>query len=116
MNMTANLLGLGNAVTPLGIAAMRELDKLNPAPHTASPSMMTLTVINTASIQLIPTTIIALRLSAGSKAPFAIMPAVWLSSLVSVCAGVAVVKAFCSAGSFNLVKRSQIKKKAAVDI
>ncbi len=102
MNMTASLLGLGNAVTPLGIAAMNELNKLNPNPCRASPSMIMLTVLNTASIQLVPTTIIAIRLSSGSASPSVIIPAVWLSSFVSVCAGIMVVKAMCIVGGKKL--------------
>jgi len=68
-NMSANLLGLGNAATPMGIKAMQELQKLNPDPKTATPAMCTLLAINTASITLVPTTLIAIRMSFGSANP-----------------------------------------------
>ncbi len=94
MNMTANLLGLGNAATPLGMAAMQELAKEQPAhlQTTASADMATLVVINTASIQLIPTTIALLRLQYGAQNPMDILPAILLCSLCSVTAGVLVCK------------------------
>jgi spore maturation protein A len=65
-NMSANLLGLGNAATPMGLKAMEELQKLNPDKQVASPAMCTLLAINTASITLIPTTMIAIRMQYGS--------------------------------------------------
>lgn len=94
MNITANLLGLGNAATPLGIAAMEELEKQNPNPGTASGHMVLFVVLNTASLQLIPTTTAALRLAAGSAAPLEILPAVWFSSLCSVSAALLAAKLF----------------------
>lgn len=84
MNVAANLLGLGNAATPLGIAAMRELEELNPNPTVASNHMVTFVVLNTASLQLIPTTTAALRLQAGAAAPFDILPAVWVTTACAV--------------------------------
>lgn len=84
MNMAANLLGLGNAATPLGLTAMRELEKISPQPGVASNHMVTFVVLNTASLQLIPTTIAALRLEMGSQAPLDILPAVWVTSLCSI--------------------------------
>lgn len=83
MNLSANLLGLGNAATPLGLAAMRELQKLNRQKDTASNAMVTFVVLNTASLQLIPTTCAVLRQQAGSAAPMEILPAVWISSVAS---------------------------------
>jgi len=68
-NMSANLLGLGNAATPMGIKAMQELQKLNPLKDTASPAMCTLLALNTASITLIPTTLIAIRINFESANP-----------------------------------------------
>lgn len=84
MNLSANLLGLGNAATPLGLAAMRELQKLNPHKAAASNAMVTFVVMNTASLQLIPTTCAVLRQQAGSAAPMEILPAVWLTGLSSL--------------------------------
>jgi spore maturation protein A len=68
-NMSANLLGLGNAATPMGIKAMQELQKLNPDKETATPAMCTLLAINTASITLVPTTLIAIRMNFDSAHP-----------------------------------------------
>ena len=85
-NVCANLLGLGNAATPMGLAATKRLARHAP-PGQASDEMCRLIVLNTASIQLIPANVAALRASLGCKAPFDILPAVWISSLLSVSAG-----------------------------
>lgn len=92
MNMAANLLGLGNAATPLGIKAMEELEKENPEPGTASQPMVVFVVLNTASIQLIPTTVATLRLKYGSSSPLSILPAVWATSLATAVLAVSVAK------------------------
>lgn len=89
-NFSANLLGLGNAATPLGIEATRRLARLHPG--VASDDMCMLVVCNTASLQLFPTTVAAIRAAQGSEQPFAILPAVWLSSLISVGVGVLVCR------------------------
>src|SRR3954471_1960044 len=73
MNMAANMLGLGNAATPLGLRAMRDLESLNSHPGTATNAMCTFLAINTASVQLIPTTAIAILVAAGSTRPTAIV-------------------------------------------
>ena len=91
MNITANLLGLGNAATPLGIAAMKELKKENPT-QTADNSMAMFVVLNTASIQLIPTFMATLRAQYGSASPFDILPAVWVTSFCALIAGVCAAK------------------------
>ena len=85
-NVSANLLGLGNAATPLGLEAARRMSRRNPG--IASDDLCMLVVCNTASIQLIPTTVVALRAARGSAAPFDILPAVWLASALSVTAGI----------------------------
>lgn len=90
-NVAANLLGLGNAATPMGIKAASGMAKLS-RNHTASDELCLLVVINTASIQLLPTTIAAVRGASGSAAPFDILPAVWISSAVSVTAGLLAAK------------------------
>lgn len=90
---TANLLGLGNAATPLGIAAVQRMHRLSGG-AAASDEMCRLIVLNTASIQLLPTTVAALRASAGAARPFAILPAVWLTSLGSVTVGLLAVRLF----------------------
>lgn len=84
MNMTANLLGMGNAATPLGIKAMNELDRQNRHPLYASDDMCMLVVLNTTSLQLIPTTIIAMRAASGSADPFSVVLPIWIVSLTSV--------------------------------
>lgn len=96
MNLTANLLGLGNAATPLGIRAVKELSKEENANGYATKNIVTFVVMNTASIQLLPVTAAALRLSYGAEAPFDILPAVLITSLASVTVGIAVAKALCS--------------------
>ena len=84
-NLGANLLGLGNAATPAGIRAARGLAGLSGG--RASDELCLLVVLNTASLQLVPATVAALRAAAGSEAPFEILPAVWICSLCSVLAG-----------------------------
>ena len=91
-NVSANLLGLGNAATPLGLDAARRMSRRSPG--VASDGLCMLVVCNTASIQLIPTTVAAVRAGAGSAAPFDILPAVWLASAVSVTAGILAAKLF----------------------
>lgn len=91
MNLTANLLGLGNAATPSGIAAVKAMQNLPPAARKKCISM--LVVLNTASIQLIPSTIAAMRLEHGAVSPFDVTPAIIFSSLISVTAGCLMVYA-----------------------
>ena len=86
LNLTANLLGLGNASTPFGLAAMREMEKEENGGGSASHNMILFTVMNTASLQLVPTTVAALRLKNGSSAPMEILPCVWLASAGSLAA------------------------------
>ena len=83
MNMTANLFGIGNAATPMGIAAMRALDEEGGG-RGVSRSMVRFVVVNTASLQLFPATLGALRAAGGSVNPFDILPAVWLVSALSL--------------------------------
>jgi spore maturation protein A len=73
LNIAANMMGLGNAATPFGIKAMEELEKLNPTPGSATNSQVLFLAINTASLQLVPTTVIALRASAHSSDPAGIL-------------------------------------------
>ena len=84
-NVSANLLGLGNAATPLGIQAACRMAR--GCGGTASDELCLLVVLNTASIQLLPTTVASVRAVCGSAAPFDILPAVWVSSLASVTVG-----------------------------
>ena len=87
-NLCANLLGLGNAATPLGIRAVRLLQEPD-RPQTATDAMCRLVVMNTASVQLLPTTVATLRSAAGCTRPLDLLPCVWVSSLLSVSAGLA---------------------------
>jgi spore maturation protein A len=88
MNLAANMLGLDNAATPLGLKAMRELQELNPVKDTATNSMAMFLVINTSSVTLIPITIIGYRAAQGSKSPaepvFGMLVATFLSTIVAI--------------------------------
>lgn len=84
-NISANLLGLGNAATPLGLKAIGRMAEKSPG--RASDDMCTLVVCNAASLQLIPTTVAAVRLAEGCRSPFDILPAVWLTSAAALCVG-----------------------------
>lgn len=94
LNVTANLMGLGNAATPLGISAMQELQKEQPKElrGTASNSMVLLTVINTASMQIIPTTVLMLRVKYNSNNPTEIIPCVIACSVLAFTAAVITAK------------------------
>lgn len=85
-NISANLMGLGNAATPAGIKAARSLAALGNS-REVSDELCMLVVLNTASIQLLPTSAAALRSAAGAASPFDILPAVWAVSALSLCAG-----------------------------
>ena len=88
-NMSANILGLGNAATPMGIKAMQELQKLNPDPATASPAMCTLLALNTSSITLVPTTLIAIRMNYRSANPAEIVGTTLMATAVATVAAIA---------------------------
>ncbi len=93
-NMSANILGLGNAATPMGIKAMQELQKLNPHKEEATAAMCTLLAINTASITLIPTTIIAYRLSMGSVNAAEIVGTTLIATAIATAAAIILDKWF----------------------
>ncbi len=92
MNIAANMLGLANAATPLGLRAMTELQKLNPIPDTATNAMCTFLTVNTASVQLIPATAIGILAVAGGKNPTAIVGTALLATMVSQLTGLTAVK------------------------
>lgn len=100
MNLVANLLGLGNAATPFGLEAVRELQKEDHCGDTASDHMVLFTVLNTASLTILPTTVATLRLQHGAAEPLCILPAVALTTCVVLCVVVTACKA-CA-----LLKRS----------
>lgn len=92
MNIIANILGLGNASTPLGLKAMESMQKENPKKDTLSNPMMMFIVINTASIQLIPTTVIAIRNSLNSQNPTSIIFPTWIATILAAISGIFVTK------------------------
>ncbi|HEY6005425.1 MAG TPA: nucleoside recognition domain-containing protein [Anaeromyxobacter sp.] len=92
MNVSANMLGLANAATPFGIRAMQELESLNPRPGVATDAQALFCALNTASVQLIPATVIALRTAAGSRAPGEIIGATLLASACAATAAVVAAK------------------------
>ncbi len=101
MNMVANILGLANAATPLGLKAMGELEKLNPHPGTATTDMCMFVVLNTASIQLIPSTLIAIRASMQSANPSEIILPIWITSIIT---------ATCACVSVKLASRTRAER------
>ncbi|HHU48113.1 MAG: nucleoside recognition domain-containing protein [Caldicoprobacterales bacterium] len=92
MNIIANMLGLGNAATPLGIKAMKELEKLNRNKKSPSDAMCLFLIINTASVQLIPTTVIALRSAAASSDPAEIVGTTLIATICAATAGIVFAK------------------------
>ena len=101
MNLLANLFGLGNAATPLGIRAMKDLQTLNPEPDTVTFDMMLFVVINTSSIQLIPFTVIGLLSSYGSTAPTAIVLPTIIATIISTVTAVGVLFLFRGVKKWN---------------
>ncbi len=92
MNIAANMLGLSNAATPLGLKAMEDLESLNKVPGVATNAMCTFLTINAAGLQIIPATMISLMASAGSKDPTAIIGTTFAATLIAVAAGVTAAK------------------------
>ena len=102
MNLAANMLGLGNAATPLGLKAISELQKLNIKKDTSTDAMSMFLVLNTSAVQLVPATIIAVRSAAGSASPAEITGAIWVASIFATITGVLTVKILSSAGNKRL--------------
>ena len=98
MNMIANMLGLGNAATPLGLKAMKSMQKQNKKKDTLSNSMAMFIVLNTASLQIIPTTVIAIRSSLGSNNPSGIIIYVWIATIAAAITVVIATKTFIKMG------------------
>ena len=92
MNIIANILGLGNAATPLGIKAMQGLQEINEEKNKLSNSMMIFIVINTASLQIIPTTVIAIRSSLNSNSPTCVILPIWCASICSIISAIFITK------------------------
>ncbi len=94
MNMAANLLGMGNAATPLGLRAMKLLDEENNGRKRASNEMCIFVIINTASLQLLPTMLMLLRQNAGSESPGSVLIPIWIVSLCALSVGIISAKLF----------------------
>ena len=94
MNIISNLLGLGNAATPLGLKAMATMQEKNEDKSRLSDSMVMLIVLNTASLQIIPTTVIAIRTSLGSNNPTSIIVPIWVATLAAAIAAIVATKLF----------------------
>ena len=112
INMVSNMLGIGNAATPAGIKAMEEMQKNNKNKTSMTDSMATLIVLNTASIQLVPTTVLAIRSSLNSQNPTEIIIPIWISTIVGTVVGVLANKIVLKfeksnqvKGSYNIIKR-----------
>jgi spore maturation protein SpmA len=110
MNLAANFLGLSNAATPLGIRAMKDLEKLNPNPGTATDAMCTFLAINTSSIQLLPVTAVALLAVSGSLQPYAIIGTSILATTFSTIAGITAVKLLEKLPGYRLPKTIAVIK------
>ena len=92
LNLSANMLGLGNAATPLGIRAMEQLQTLNDRPKVATDAMILFLVVNTSSVQLIPATVIALRAANGAPAPAEVVGPTLLATTISTVVGILTAK------------------------
>jgi spore maturation protein SpmA len=112
MNMAANMLGLANAATPLGLRAMQDLEKLNPRPGVATNAMCTFLAINTSSIQLIPATTVGILSAAGSANPTSIIGTAFMATVCSTAAGITAVKALEKLPYFALPKLDRRKEEA----
>jgi spore maturation protein SpmA len=116
MNMAANMLGLGNAATPLGLRAMRDLETLNPRPGVASNAMCTFLALNTSSVQLIPTTAIALLVAAGSTRPTAIVGTALLATLCAASVALITVKLLEKTPMFRLPPVTARRREAVAGV
>jgi spore maturation protein A len=102
MNISANMLGLGNAATPFGLEAMKELQKLNQGAKVASDAMCTFLAINTSSVQLIPVTAIAFLATHGNKQPNEVIFSALVATLASTCVAIITVKWFAKLPAFKI--------------
>jgi spore maturation protein SpmA len=96
LNLSANVLGLGNAATPFGIRAMQELDKINPVKGTATNAMALFLAINTSSVTLLPTGVIAIRAAAGSQDPAGILPTTLFATICSTTVAIIAARLYCN--------------------
>ncbi len=110
MNIAANMLGLSNAATPLGLKAMEDLESLNKVPGVATNAMCTFLTINTAGLQIIPATMVSLMASAGSKDPTAIIGTAFAATLIAATVGVTVAKLLENLPLFSVVRAAGERK------
>jgi spore maturation protein SpmA len=115
LNLSANAMGLGNAATPFGIRAMQELDKLNPRPGTATDSMALFLAINTSSVTLLPTGVIALRAAAGSADPAGILPTTLFATLCSTLMAIVAAKLYGRVFRGKRLQRREDEKDRAAE-
>ncbi len=107
-NISANLLGIGNAATPMGLRAMERMQKHNPNPDQATSEQITLMVMNTAPLSLFPTTVFVLRHAAGSAIPYAVLIPVWIVSLASAALSVFLCRIWtCKSKTVKRVKKHE---------
>ena len=109
MNIAANMLGLSNAATPMGLKAMEDLEKLNPNPGVATNAMCTFLTVNTAGLQLIPATMISIMASAGSKEPTAVIGTTIAATMAALIVGITTVKILERLPIFSAVRNGQRK-------
>lgn len=115
LNLAANMLGLGNAATPFGIRAMQELDTLNPQQGTATNAMALFLAINTSSITLLPTGVIALRASAGSSDPAAILPTTLFATVCSTTVAVVAAKLYQRVSPVRVDDGAVLQESSSID-
>ena len=115
LNLAANMLGLGNAATPFGIRAMQELDTLNPQRGTATNAMALFLAINTSSITLLPTGVIALRASAGSSDPAAILPTTLFATVCSTTVAVVAAKLYQRVSPVRVDDGAVLQESSSID-
>jgi spore maturation protein A len=109
MNIAANMLGLSNAATPMGLKAMEDLEKLNTNPGVATNAMCTFLTVNTAGLQLIPATMISIMASAGSKEPTAVIGTTIAATMAALIVGITTVKILERLPIFSAVRNGQRK-------
>jgi spore maturation protein A len=112
MNIAANMLGLSNAATPLGLKAMEDLEKLNKNPGVATNAMCTFLTINTAGLQIIPATMISIMASAGSKEPTAIIGTAIAAGVAAVISGVTAAKILERIPLFSIERATRERKES----
>jgi len=104
-SIAANILGVGNAATPMAIKAMEKMDAANPTPVRATDDMVTFSVLSCASIDILPTTIIAMRRAADSPEPYKVIVPIWIASVTCAAFGVLLSRALCVSAKRRLKRR-----------